>query len=352
MKKNLILFFFSIFFSIFLIEIFLRIAGLYRDLTNINLEPSASIYDKPKNSIQKNKHPDLHYLNSNYFDLDGVKNNKKVRTLQKKNIIGFFGDSFIENYAVDPEFEFSNVLGMQIIDYETVNYGVGGYNAEQAFLRYLKYKNHDFKYVFYLFMPGDQESLGLVTFNQVGEYIVNKRKINPIFSTLGKLHITYFAMHIGLKIRAVIYEDLSSIDKSNYPHVLANRIARQDIQFQKTGMKNFAKLIEAFNREVVNNNAKFFIILYPEIHHINYFEETLRSTGLKVDYFTLDYSLATNKKFQFKNDDHWNEYGNLIFSKNIRYFLNKNLSINFKKPENYILIEEKIKNFYSKNKNK
>lgn len=127
----------------------MRVIGLYSDLANTTLEPSASIYEKPKNSFQRNKHPDLYYVNSNYFDLEGVKNEKKITT-SKKNIIDMFGDSMIENYAVNPKFDFSNILNSNIINYEVINYGVGRYQAEQVFLRYLKYKDHDLKYVFYL----------------------------------------------------------------------------------------------------------------------------------------------------------------------------------------------------------
>ena len=82
--KNLSIVFISFFFSILIIEIFLRTVGLYSDLANTILEPSISIYEKPKDSIQKRKHPDIYYINNNYFDLDGVKNNKKLTTSKKK----------------------------------------------------------------------------------------------------------------------------------------------------------------------------------------------------------------------------------------------------------------------------
>ena len=138
MLKNFNLLFLSIFFSILLIEIFLRVVGLYSDLADTTLEPSISIYEKPKDFIQKRHHPDLFYVNENYFDFDGVKNNTKLTTSKKKNIIGIFGDSFVENYLVDPKFDFANILNRNIINYEVVNYGVGGYQAEQAFLIYFK----------------------------------------------------------------------------------------------------------------------------------------------------------------------------------------------------------------------
>jgi hypothetical protein len=350
MNKNLTLVFFSIFLSILFIEIFLRVIGLYTDLANITLEPSISIYEKPKNSFQRHKHPDLHYVNSNYFDLEGVKNKKKIITSKKKNIIGMFGDSMIENYAVNPEFDFSNILNTKIINYEVVNYGVGGYQAEQVFLRYIKYKDHDFKYVFYFFMPGDQESYGLLTFNDNGEYIINKIKINPVFKILGKLNITYLSINSFLNFRSLIYDEYTSIEKNNYAQLLANRIAKKQLKSEGKDIMHFSRLIEIFQKNVESNNAKFFVILYPDSDHINYFKDALKLRNLKVEYFILDEKLMTEKKFQFKNDSHWNELGNLEFAKNIEFFLNNNLQINFSNQNNYQVIEKKIANFYKSQK--
>jgi hypothetical protein len=347
MNKNLTLVFLSIFLSILVIEIFLRVIGLYSDLANTTLEPSASIYEKPKNSFQRNKHPDLYYVNSNYFDLEGVKNEKKITTSKKKNIIGMFGDSMIENYAVNPKFNFSNILNSNIINYEVINYGVGGYQAEQVFLRYLKYKDHDLKYVFYLFIPGDQESYKLLTFNNNDEYKINRIEINPIFKILGKLNITYLSIDAYLKLKSVIFEDRSLIEKNNYPQLLANRIAKKSLESGRNDMEHFAKLIETFQKTVEINNAKFFVILYPDKNHINFFQESLKLKSLKVDYFILDDSLATNKKFQFKNDNHWNEYGNLEFARNMKNFLNNNLKVKFRSDNNYKETEKAINAFYS-----
>ena len=67
-------------------------------------------------------------------------------------------------------------------------------------------------------------------------------------------------------------------------------------------MKHFAQLIETFQKTVESNNAKFFVILYPNKNHINYFQESIKLRNLKVNYFVLDNSLVTDKKFKFKND--------------------------------------------------
>ena len=82
----------------------MRVIGLYSDLANTTLEPAASIYEKPKNFFQKNKHPDLYYVNSNYFDLEGEKNEKKNNF--KKKYHWNVRDSMIENYEVNSKFDF------------------------------------------------------------------------------------------------------------------------------------------------------------------------------------------------------------------------------------------------------
>jgi hypothetical protein len=131
MKKNLILLFFSIFLIFFIFEFILELNGKYKNLKSSKLISSYSIYSRPFNSFQKYKHFDLDYIIKNYFDLDGVKNypNDTI-TSKKKNIVGIFGDSFSENIGVDLDFEFSNILNREIIDYKIVNYGVGGYNID------------------------------------------------------------------------------------------------------------------------------------------------------------------------------------------------------------------------------
>ena len=57
--------------------------------------------------------------------------------------------------------------------------------------------------------------------------------------------------------------------------------------------------------------------------------------------------MATNKKFQFKNDNHWNEYENLELARNIKNFLNNNLKVKFRSYNNYQEIEKTINAFYS-----
>ena len=78
--KNLGLIIASLLLSILLIEIILKIQNKYNYLTKNELIASQSVYERPFNSKQKHKHPDLNYIIENYFDIDGVKNFSKIET--------------------------------------------------------------------------------------------------------------------------------------------------------------------------------------------------------------------------------------------------------------------------------
>ena len=107
-----------------------------------------------------------------------------------------FGDSFTENVAIDKNFEYSLLLSNHISGYQVVNYGVGGYSADQVFIRFLKYKNHDIKHVVYLFYPNDNYFKTKSKFIDDGSYIISKPDINLFFKMVGKLNLTYLAIDI------------------------------------------------------------------------------------------------------------------------------------------------------------
>jgi hypothetical protein len=344
--KNLGLVIASLLLSILLIEIILKIQNKYNYLTKNELIASDSVYERPFNSKQKHKHPDLNYIIQNYFDMDGVKNFSKIETSQKKNLIGMFGDSFIENIAVDRIFEYSTLLNENINNYQVINYGIGGYSAELAFLRYLKYQDkHDLKYVFYMFFPGDQKSKSLINFHKNGSFEVKKNKINLFIKLISKLNLTYFLIDIFYKIRSFLFEDHSLIDINNYSQVLANRIAKKNYNELKEDSEYFYKLLNAFQNEVKKNNGKFFVIIFPDKNNINYFEKTIKNYNLKINYFILDSELAYSKELFFINDGHWNEKGNLLFAKNLeKIFDNSGIHFNKKIDENIIIFN--INNYY------
>ena len=348
MKKNLILCFFSIFLTFTLIEVFLKILGTYSNLTQNKLIHADTIYERPKNSYQKHKHPDVNYIITNYYDDDGVKNNTGILTSKKKNIIGVFGDSFTENVAVDPKFDFVSILNKNISGYTLVNYGVGGYEIDQVFLRYLKYKDHDHKYIFYLFFPGDQNLKNIISFDNEENYIIKKNNINYFYQILGKLNITYFCIDSFYFLRSIFFKNHTRIDKNNYNQILANKIAIYEKRGYQTNIKEFYKILKIFQKTVEKNGSKFFVLVFPDEDNISLFENFIDKQEYKINYFILNNNLNKDSNLRFKNDNHWNEYGNLEFAKNLNNIFFK-LKIKSNKV-NFSKSEKEIINFYKKYK--
>ena len=362
MKKNIFLVFSSFLISIVIIELILNILGKYENLVNTELEASDSIYERPFSSFQKYKHPDLNYIIINYFDDDGVKNFTNTKTSQKKNIIGFFGDSFTENIAIDRQFEYSNVINNHLKNYQVVNYGVGGYSADQVFLRYLKYRDHDFKHIFYLFMPADTGFATDIIFNNDGTYFLNKKEISHFYQILGKLNITYFFLDVFYISKYFLSKNYTKMNIENYNDVLANKIYRKFYSMKfDTCIKNkafcdsnFLKLLKVFKKEVESNNSKFYVLLYPNNKHIKHFKEIIKNDAENFNYFILnkdleyDYINKKKNEYHFKNDDHWNEYGNILFAQNLSDIFEK-LGIKSKRI-NKVNIFKEIDLFYNQNK--
>ncbi len=351
-RNNALLLVLSIFFSLIILEFFLFFLGRYKNLTINNLKPSLAIYERASSSIQKHKHPDLDFTITNYFDLDGVKNFDKITTSKKKNIIGIFGDSFTENIAIPKKFEYTNLVNQLLENNDLINYGTGGYSADQVFIRYLKYKDHDIKHVFYLLMPGDQGFSTKSIFNDDGSYSLEEPKLNFFYQLLGKLNITYLMIDTYYLFKSMLSKNFTYTKKENYNSILANKIYKKfynnDLNkceydlVDKNCKIDLLNLLEIFKKEVENNGGQFHILVYPDKDYISYFNEILSLRKNRLNYYILDRNLTfgssiNGKNINFDNDSHWNEYGNYAFANNLIDIFNligiqiknKNFNINF-----------------------
>jgi hypothetical protein len=346
--RNVILFFTSIFFSLVIIEFSLRAFGMYSNLANTKLVASDAIYERPKNSYQKQKHPDVNYVVTNYYDFDGVKNNTSLTTSKKKNIIAFFGDSFTENVAVDPIFEFSNMLKKKIKNYEIVNYGIGGYEIDSIFLRYNKFKDHDIKYIFYLYFPGDENLSKIIKFDENNNLIINKIKINYFYQLIGRLNITYLVIDSFYIFRSLLYSNHSVINVDNYNQILANKIAKSKQQKPQAELDEFFNILKKFQEVAERNQVNFTVLVFPTKGSIEFFNTFIKNKDYKINYVILNEELNNNPKLRFKNDPHWNEYGNLEYAKNLyEIFIKKNLNVN--ELSNFSIEKNSIDSFYQSN---
>ena len=167
--KNFFLIIFGLIASLIIVEIFLIINGKYSELIKKNLKPAISVFERPNNIKLEFVHPDIntkHYL---YYDNDGVKNTSNTSTLLKKNIIGFFGDSFTENVGVHEKYDLVNIMNESVSEYNLVNYGIEGYSIDQVFLRYLKYEHHDIHKVIYICHTDDYPRYNII--KNIGETV-------------------------------------------------------------------------------------------------------------------------------------------------------------------------------------
>lgn len=338
MLKKIFLLFFSLFLSLIFIEIYLKFLGRYDNLTKNNLKPSQAIYERAHSSIQNHKHPDINYTIINYYDKSGVKNFDQIDTSKKKNIIGIFGDSFAENIAIYKDFEYSYLLDKRTEDFNVVNYGIGGYSADQVFIRYLRYKKHEIKYVFFLLMPGDQGFSTKSKFENDGKFKIDTPKLNSFYHFLGKLNLTYFFIDTYYFFKSKISQNYTLTHLDNYNSVLANKIykkfyhsdlknCKDNFKSQKDFIndicaKNLINLLHIFRNKVVENGSKFYVLIYPNLKHIEYFNRIIYDEKNDFNFYILNKKLGfgstvNNRKINFENDAHWNEYGNVFFAKNL-----------------------------------
>jgi hypothetical protein len=110
--QNLAVVFLSIAVSLVVAETVLRIDGRYHDLASQVLRAFPAIFEPPANHIDFAKHPVLGRPIENRFDNDGVRNHSESTTRDKRNIIGFFGDSFTQNRRIDDRLSFTSILDL------------------------------------------------------------------------------------------------------------------------------------------------------------------------------------------------------------------------------------------------
>ena len=81
-------------------------------------------------------------------------------------------------------------------------------------------------------------------------------------------------------------------------------------------------LLHIFRNKVVENGSKFYVLIYPNLKHIEYFNRIIYDEKNDFNFYILNKKLGfgstvNNRKINFENDAHWNEYGNVFFAKNL-----------------------------------
>ena len=338
----------SIIVGLMISELFLNYYGKYNNLSKQELILSDAIYEKPKSSTLKNEHPDLGIIIKNKYDNNGIRNHNYINTEDKKNIVGIFGDSHVENINIRHDLQFTTLLDNFFENKNFVNYGVGGYSIDQIFIRYLSFKEHDIKHVYYIFSSNDAGSISnnnLIIFDNK-KYKILKPKFRFFEKLLGKLNLTYFFIDIYYNLRAISYSKHTTVDISNYPKKLAEKLYYKSLSKEHSNpdnsknLINFNKILKTFKNEVIKNNSKFSIIILPKKEESEAFKDMVyeQNDFNIINLYKINESILINLKQEliFKNDSHFNEYGNLL----IFQFIKKEL---LKKKYDEFTFEEIIK---------
>ena len=333
--KNSILIVFAVALSLVVAEVALRMEGRYHDLASQELVPSQAIWERPTNRIVfAARHPDLDVPVESRYDRDGVRNHSELAAREKRNIIGIFGDSFVENNRVEDRFTFTSILDAAAgLRARVVNYGVDGYGLDQEYLRYKKYETHDIRDVVYVFCQNDLRDLyrtGLTDMTKSGDIVFSEPRTNPVFRFTGRLHLTYLVITAYYKLHGLV--DLIRSGKKEWKSVglestdwaekMREMRTRED-QYSDTITTDFLSLNPS--ADTLRLTQKFLVLLEKWKREVEARQRTFTVLALP---WKLDDAVATKlfRNFDgnvhsidffkncenciFQNDNHWNEYGN------------------------------------------
>jgi hypothetical protein len=320
----------AIMLSLVVAEVALRVDGRYQDLASQLLVPSPAYWERPVNQIEFGKHPDLNVPIEIRFDKDGVRNHSEVSTREERNIIGFFGDSYVENRRIEDRFSFTSILDLAARPgARVVNYGVDGYGLDQEYLRYKKYEHHDIHDVVYVFCENDLSNLyetGLTEMTKNGDIAFRVPSINPFYRLMGRFHVTYLVITAYYKVRMLVdfittgnwkWQSVSFIDWLNYRErfhdqfddsITADFLSASPSPRILQLAQKFLVLLEKWKREVEASQRTFTVLVLPWKLDDTVATKLFRNFDGNVVHSIGFFKDCDNCRFE--NDRHWNEYGN------------------------------------------
>ncbi len=328
--KNAAVLVIAIILSLGVAEGALRVEGRYHDLASQLLIPSPAIWDRPANQIEFGRHPDLNVPIEIRFDRDGVRNHSEDPTGDKRNIIGFFGDSFVENRRIEDRFSFTSILDAAARPgARVVNYGVDGYGLDQEYLRYKKYETHDIRDVVYVFCENDLRNLyetDLTHLTSDGDIVFNEPRINRFYRFMGRFHLTYLVISASYKLGGLVDRIESGkwqskkvgslIEKdwqTRFYDQYATSITADFLSSEPSAgtlrlAQKFVVLLDKWKREVEASRRTFTVLVLPRKLDDALATKLFRNFDGNVIHSTEFFKNCENCMFQ--NDGHWNEYGN------------------------------------------
>jgi hypothetical protein len=317
--------------GLLIVEAILVFDGRYQSLVTQKLVPAAALWERPTDTIEQQNHPDLKISDEIKFDSDGVRNHSAVRTSQKRNIIGFFGDSFTENRRLQDRFAFTTLLDASVRpNGSVVNYGVDAYGLDQSYLRYRKYAGHDIKHVVYVFCENDLRNLyenALTGITADGEPTFLQPRVNPLYRFIGRWNTTYLVIASYYQLKGMVAElswtdSISRVDwsgrllsyKARFHDSYADSIDTDFLSNEPSEQTSrladkFLLFAQAWKREVEAAGRTFTILVLPRPLDTEVGAKLFRHFDGNV-IFSGQY-FGEYSRYRFRLDDHWNENGNL-----------------------------------------
>ncbi|MBT7610169.1 MAG: hypothetical protein HN576_10450 [Bacteriovoracaceae bacterium] len=325
----------SIVFSLSSVEVFLRLSNSkYRYAAEaIRKIDQNRLFSRVRNSEIQFKSPDTEQLHKVHYNNYGLRSSSDIdiKNLNSKNIIGIFGDSFVENLRLPEKETVSHLLTNKIHTTEkailALNMGVEGYGTDQAYLYYrdsllTKHINH----AWYFFYHNDVKD---VRDNQLLYWKENKlqsslaREFPSWKKWASKLYLTYLVL--DFYHRFVFIQDLKFyfskytyntfqplISPEGHQKRMSNREKDKDIVPDVKTKSLIQNIIKEWEKLAKKNGAEFKIIVLPDEKTDKYARDIFKDFSgviyLRPDF--LQKYPKGNIDWAFKKDLHWNKDGN------------------------------------------
>ena len=315
----------------------------YRDLAETTLVRDPDfIFVRMPNHRDFGWHPDngeWHPLFHNNF---GARQHRNFSTgeLDAAVNIAFFGDSFVENVALQAPFSFTEPLDYLLNlergarqgaaaggVFNVLNFGVAGYGTAQSLLRYEGWRHREtLDHVFYVYCENDPEDnveAGLFQLDAQG--LARRRPTGASVGTalVSGLHLSYLALDASGRLSAYVW---AAVDEANARHswVVARRGPGREGDLPAAAIALMRSLLRRFKAAVEERGASFHLVLLPNRNQAGgpiataAAEEGIAAINLHRCFAERDPAHATTPwmespyRFGDDFDYHWNEAGNRL----------------------------------------
>ncbi len=333
-------------------ELFLRtMHPVYGHAAGSALERDAArVWRSPRDRRVQYTHPDTDRPHWVYFNSQGMRQRRDPDPAELDGAlnIGVFGDSYVSNVRLPEPVGFPEVLHHLLRREEpranVLNFGVNGYGPGQSYLTYRATPlAKELDYVLYVFCSNDLRNIyetGLFSLDSRGELAAAHPAADSQWYVrlLARLHLTYLVIDARNRLTS------SEVDTTSLLEDLQHRAWKERLRSPKAlsisktlepsgdpdserSVAVFWKLLERWRSEVELSGARFVVVTLPRR------KEALAGRALAERFEVinlLDLAREASPDYRwidirFANDVHWNERGNLLATRLLYRWLERDL---------------------------